>query len=142
MLSAVRVPRSVAGRLVTLVAVGVLAGCGGESDDPTMKGASDQASCAPASDHLVISADDLEFDKSCLVAPAGQPFSIVFANKENLPHNVDILRADDSSEKLFRGEIFSGTRTVTYRVPALPAGTYEFNCAVHPSQMKGTLRVE
>lgn len=135
MLSAVRVPRSVAGRLVTLVTVGVLAGCGG-------KGASDQASCAPASDRLVISADDIEFDKSCLVAPAGQPFSIVFANKENLPHNVDVLRDEDSSEKLFRGEIFSGRKTVTYHVPALPAGTYAFNCAVHPAQMKGTFRVE
>lgn len=127
--------------LAVLGAVLALGACGGGSDDPTMGGASGDASCVPAGDRLVISSDDIKFDAECLAAPADRPFSIVFANKENLPHDIDVVPADDSSQKLFDGEIFSGRKTVTYQVPPLSAGRYTFRCSVHPVQMRGTLRV-
>ena len=41
---------------------------------------------------------------------------------------------------MFKGDIVTGPTTVTYDVPALPAGTYTFTCTVHPN-MTGTLTV-
>jgi plastocyanin len=38
-------------------------------------------------------------------------------------------------------ELVTGPATVTYEIPALAAGTYTFNCFVHPALMTGTLTV-
>ncbi len=131
--------RPVVAALVGLLALFAVGGCGG-SDDPTM-GASGEESCVLSGDRLAISADDMRFDKDCMAAPANRPFSIVLSNEENLPHDVDILEGDDSSDRVFDGEIFSGKRAVAYQVPPLSPGTYSFRCSVHPAQMRGTLRV-
>ena len=136
-----RAGRSVLSVLAALVAAGALGACGG-SDDPTMAGASGGRACDLSGDQLTISADDIEFDKDCLAAPADHPFTIVFSNKENLPHDVDILKGERTSDRVFDGEIFSGKKTVTYQVPPLSAGMYTFRCSVHPAQMRGTLRVQ
>jgi plastocyanin len=40
---------------------------------------------------------------------------------------------------VFIGKIVAGPQKVTYQVPALKAGTYSFQCDVHPQQMTGTL---
>lgn len=127
-------------RLVVVAAlIAALGACGTGSDDPTMGGAG--ADCGPAGERLTLSADDMKYDKECLAAPANRPFTIVFSNEENLPHDVDILSSDDSSDRVFDGEIFSGEKAVTYDVPALTAGTYVFRCDVHRAQMHGTLLV-
>ena len=131
-----RASRLVLGFAVVLFGLGA---CGG-SDDPTMGGSGD-AECMLSGERLAISADDIKYDKECLAAPAGRPFAIVFSNNENLPHDVDILKSQDSPDLLFDGEIFSGKKTVTYQVPPLAAGTYAFRCDVHRAQMRGTLRV-
>jgi hypothetical protein len=131
--------RHALGALVALVAVVALGACGG--DDPTIGGASGGAECGPAGERLTMSADDIKYDKECLAAPANRPFAIVFSNEENLPHDIDILRGEDSSDPIFDGEIFSGEKTVTYQVPPLSPGTYAFRCDVHRAQMRGVLRV-
>jgi plastocyanin len=41
---------------------------------------------------------------------------------------------------MFKGDIVTGPTVVEYQVPALPAGTYQFVCTVHPN-MVGTLSV-
>jgi plastocyanin len=41
---------------------------------------------------------------------------------------------------LFRGDLVTGATTATYDIPALPAGTYYFQCDVHPT-MNGTVVV-
>ncbi len=41
---------------------------------------------------------------------------------------------------MFKGDIITGPAQALYQVPALPAGTYQFVCTVHPI-MVGTLRV-
>jgi cytochrome c oxidase subunit 2 len=83
-----------------------------------------------------ITADQIAFDKKTLEAPAGQPFVIHFVNKDSVRHNVAIY--DASGKALFTGEII-GQGTVDYRVPALAAGDYHFQCDVHPTIMFGTL---
>ena len=44
-------------------------------------------------------------------------------------------------KSVFKGDLVTGVTTTTYTVPALPAGTYPFNCTVHPN-MTGTLTVK
>jgi plastocyanin/mono/diheme cytochrome c family protein len=88
---------------------------------------------------LHLSAQGIAFDTDALAAPADTPFQIVFANNDaGIPHNVEILQ---DGRSVWKGELFNGVETRTYDVPALPAGTYEFVCTVHPN-MRGTLTVE
>jgi plastocyanin len=95
---------------------------------------------ASAGATLHIAALDLAFDTNQLQAPAGQPFVIEFANNDpSIPHNIDIL--DAAGKSIFKGDIVTGPSTVSYHLPALPAGSYAFHCDVHPF-MTGTLMVE
>ena len=127
-----------AAALLTLaLAAGALAGCG--SDNPALDTAG--SVCTPGGTTLTISARDIKFDKDCLAAPANQELTIIFDNKELVPHNVAIRNRNGDGD-LFAGEVFSGPKTVTYRVPPVPPGTYRFWCSVHPSQMQGTLLVQ
>ncbi len=81
------------------------------------------------------------FDRSSLSAPAGQPFAVVLTNRTaGAPHNFSI--EDSSGKVLFTGlPLAQPGQTVSYSVPALPAGTYTFFCSVHPN-MTGTLTVK
>jgi plastocyanin len=82
------------------------------------------------------------FDKTDLAAPAGVAFQIKFTNNDaGIPHDVAIHKDSPTGPIVWQGEIFSGTDSRTYDVPALPAGTYGFSCVVHPN-MTGTLTVK
>ena len=48
---------------------------------------------------------------------------------------------DTATTALFTGELITGPDTITYKIPALEAGTYFFRCDV-PTTMIGTLTVE
>jgi plastocyanin len=96
---------------------------------------------ASGGDALQISAQGIQYSTNQLQAPADQAFTIEFQNNDSgIAHNVDILDANNDS--IFKGTIFPGVATQTYKVPALKAGTYSFMCDVHPSIMTGTLTVE
>ena len=49
---------------------------------------------------------------------------------------VAVFAADGT--KVFTGETFNGPASRTYELPSLTAGSYRFQCDVHPD-MKGTL---
>jgi len=103
--------------------------------------------CSPSGATLHLRAKGIAFDMSCLAAPAGQPFSIVFANLDaGTGHSVHVFTADPvsdpASRSLFQGQIVIGPTTVTYHVGALVAGTYYFHCDVHPTAMQGTFVVK
>jgi plastocyanin len=76
------------------------------------------------------------FSPASLSAPAGRSFRIAFSNADNLPHNVTI--ADGHGALHLNERPFMGPTSVTYVVPALPAGEYRLGCIVHPD-MTGTL---
>jgi plastocyanin len=108
---------------------------------PTFGVGSGAAAAAPGcrpSTRVQVGASGDAFDTDCLAAPAGTAFKIVFDNRDTDMHNVAIY---EGSKNLFRGTIFGGPKTETYAVPALPAGTYKFQCDVH-TFMNGTFKVE
>jgi len=88
-------------------------------------------------------AHNIAFNTKCLAAPANTPFKILFMNMDvGTPHNVAIFTDPAATKSLFTGALVTGPKTVTYQVPALPAGTYYFRCDVHPTQMFGTFVVK
>jgi mono/diheme cytochrome c family protein/plastocyanin len=85
-------------------------------------------------------ASGIQFQTTSLEAPADQPFQIKFDNQDaTTPHNIQI--ADGSGKLVFEGETINGVNTITYSVPALPAGSYKFACKWHPN-MVGDLTVK
>ena len=103
--------------------------------------------CSPSGTTLQLTAERDKFDKDCLAAPADTPFTIEFTNNDKArgddpfyTHNVSI-ESTTGVRTFFAGEIVRGPKTVEYRVDALPAGTYGFECDVHPQRMNGTFVV-
>lgn len=82
---------------------------------------------------VAVAADNLKFDKAALTVPADQPFELSFENQEPVPHNVAILKAQGSPEVFVRTPVVTGPKTSTTEVKPLPAGTYYFQCDVHPT---------
>jgi plastocyanin len=84
---------------------------------------------------------NITFVNRQLKAPAGKPFSIAFENKDSgEPHNMVIK--DACGNRVFYGDLVNGPAKTTYLVPALAAGSYPFLCAIHQTEMTGTLIVE
>jgi plastocyanin len=105
------------------------------------------SSCAPSGTKIKLVAKDTMFDVSCIAVPAGQAITVTFDNEDSgIPHNLAIYSADPMEDKnaktLFKGDLVTGVKTVTYNVPALPAGTYHFHCDVHVAQMYGSFVVK
>jgi plastocyanin len=93
----------------------------------------------PAEGAVQVVAEGIAFDTDTLSLPAGTPSTIQFENRDPDSHNIAIY-TEQGGEQLFMGEIFPGPATRDYDVPALEAGTYYFQCDVHP-QMNGTVEV-
>jgi cytochrome c oxidase subunit II len=87
---------------------------------------------------VAIRANNTQFDIDEFEVPADTAFCIEFENQEDVPHNVSIY---DGGDELFKGEILNTAGSITYSVPPLPAGEYDFICDVHPQAMVGTVTV-
>jgi plastocyanin len=99
-------------------------------------GSSPNARGAPG--EVKIAAKDVKFSTDKLAAPAGAAFKIAFDNQDaGTPHDVDIL--DSTGKKVVDNKDFPGVATKTYDIPALKAGTYKFECSIHPALMNGEL---
>jgi plastocyanin len=106
------------------------------SDDDSGGGGAEPTATQVTAD-VTISAQNIAFDTDTLTVPAGAPFTLLFQNKEPVPHNVAIY-TEEGGSSLFTGDIISAAEIV-YEVPALEGGEYFFVCDVHPTQMTGTL---
>jgi plastocyanin len=117
-------------RLGALVfgAVVLISACGGGAGQPTPAG-------TPAATVQLV-ARGSAFDKNRLDVPADAAFAIDFNNTDAVPHNVSI-HGNGSARTT---DTFSGPAERTFVLAALPAGTYTFQCDVHPN-MTGTFVV-
>ena len=80
------------------------------------------------------------FAPASLAGPANASFRIHFVNADaTLSHNVTIT--SPAGQLVFNERPFIGVDSVTYAVPAQPAGTYRLGCIVHPL-MAGTLTLQ
>jgi plastocyanin len=116
----------------------------GVSSTPLPSGAEPPADCArvDADGVITLSADNLEFSAPCLVANAGEAFTIHFTNNETEPHNVAVYNDSTKANEILRGDIISGPdQSIDYPIEALEGGEYYFDCTVHPADMNGTLYV-
>lgn len=111
-------------------------------DDHAGHGGSTPADCSPSGTTVAVVASDTKFDTDCLAAPANQPFTLSYDNRDTIAHNIVFLESHEATDVMFRADIFTGPKKSTFEVPAMSPGTYAFHCEVHPSVMTGTLVVK
>jgi hypothetical protein len=107
--------------------------------------------CPPPTTKLVISAQGLAFDKTCLDAPPKKSFTVTFDNKETngTVHNFVIYSQNPLSNPSAKdlggakpNQPVPAGQTVTFKVIPLPAGSYFFRCDFHPTSMTGVFQVK
>jgi plastocyanin len=88
-------------------------------------------------------AQSMAFDQATLTVPAGANVTIIFQNKDSMPHNFALYNDASASHTLFKGDIISGpNKTVQYSFTAPDnPGEYFFRCDVHPAAMTGKFMV-
>lgn len=86
----------------------------------------------PPSDELTVITHDISLDAGEYRLLAGTTWSLTLDNRdEGIPHNVAIY---DGRRLVWQSNIIVGVRKVRVTdIPALPAGTYEIRCEVHPT---------
>ena len=139
MISSVRRPLALAAGILAVV----LTACSsGASSTPIASGGEPPANCAKVQDGIItLSAKDLKFSAPCMVANAGEAFTIHFTNQDTQPHNVAIFADSSKSTKIMEGNIISTQgESMDYQVEAQQVGQLYFDCQVH-TDMNGTLYV-
>ena len=112
-----------------------------EPEPPASPTAEVTAAAAPATGGLTVVAKDLAFKPTELTAAPGEA-TIVLDNEDKVPHNLHLFEGRDASgTSVGSTEIKTGPGNESLKV-TLAAGTYFFQCDVHPTQMKGTLTVK
>jgi plastocyanin len=128
---------------LALVLILVLAACGGGSDESAAAASDDSSgggTVEVVDGAVTITADDLAFDATTIVAPAGEAFTITLVNNDTAPHNLAVY-VEEGGDSIVTGDVIDGGATVEIEVPAMEAGEYFFVCDLH-TNMNGTVVVE
>lgn len=107
----------------------------GETVTPTTAPGGPTASPTEDRDERVkIKAKNFAFDVSSITVPAGSQVIVEFENEDQAAHNVAFYTSPSLSATIYKGEIITGPREITYTftAPTTP-GTYYFRCDVHPT---------
>jgi plastocyanin len=89
---------------------------------------------------LRISAQNIAFDREEIDLPASSDVELLFENKEAVPHNWSLYESK-GGDPIFQGEVLNSTGEITYSFTTPEAGSYYFQCDVHPDQMNGVANV-
>ena len=105
---------------------------------------SNQEAVGPKPQAVTLTASGIKFVETKLTLTAGVPVKMTFDNKDSgTPHNFVLFPGQDASgPPLFEGEVVTGpaVATYTFTAPGKP-GSYFFHCAIHPTEMTGTVDV-
>jgi plastocyanin len=114
-----------------LLAAGVVGGLMGEREFGEGHGGEGE---------IRIAAENIEFSTDSMDMPASTEVTVVFENKESVPHNWSMYQSK-GGDPIVEGEILNtpGSEEVSFTTPE--AGTYYFQCDVHPDQMNGSVNV-
>ena len=95
---------------------------------------------AAAGPTIPLVAKGVKFDQSALTVPAAG-FTVHYDNEDaGTPHDFVVL--DNGGTKVYGSKVVTGVAQADFAVPAIPAGTYKFECSIHPTLMFGTLTVQ
>ena len=124
--------------IAALAAAGVLAGCGSSSgsDASGAYGKTSNTTAAPAAtggSAETFTAKDFSYSPTSVQLTAGKAVTLKAVNDGAAKHNLTVKGLKVNVD-LSPGS----TKTVTVTPKA---GTYEFHCEYHPTQMKGTITV-
>ncbi len=87
-------------------------------------------------------ATDNKFSATKLTGKAGQTLTLTLQNKGSNPHNWHLLDAKNADGSDIKTKIANPGETDTVQFTITQPGTYNFQCDVHPTEMKGTLTVQ
>jgi plastocyanin len=127
-----------------LLALNLAACSGAASVTPLPSGAEPPSDCARVADGVItLSAHNLKFSAPCMVANAGEAFTIHFTNDDSQPHDVAVYADSTKATTIMKGDPIVSTKgqSADYQVPAQDEGQYYFDCTIHPADMNGTLYV-
>lgn len=98
---------------------------------------------APASETALTEvATDNKFSAVSYTIMAGTPYTLTLQNKGEALHNWHILGVKGTDGKDVDSPLADGGRSVSFTFTAAKAGTYRFQCDVHPDEMKGSVTVQ
>jgi plastocyanin len=119
-----------------LVVAAAVAGCGGDDGGGATSSPSGTACRAADQGRVTIVAKDLAWDTDCLQGTLGGELTIELDNRDDgVNHDLHIKGAPgDPHTPLAAGPVTQHLQV------ALPAGTYEYVCDIHPA-MVGKLHV-
>ena len=121
------------------------------SPPPTAGPTTQAAACSPDGTTVQVvappGAAGAGFAEKCYAAPAGKGFTVDFQNNDSaVPHNFEIFTDSSAASRLGGAkdpsDIVTGPGKAAYQVSPLKAGTYYFQCDVHPTTMNGSFVVK
>jgi plastocyanin/mono/diheme cytochrome c family protein len=85
---------------------------------------------------------DNKFSQTTLTVAAGKPYQLTVSNKGAALHNFHVLNAKDDNGSDIKTDLLAAGKSAAITFTISKKGSYNFQCDVHPTEMKGTLTVQ
>ncbi len=126
---------------MALAAMLLAAACGGGTKSETRATPTAGGGAAPAG-AIVITATDNKFDKTELTVRANQPVTLTLQNQGQAIHNWHVLNVKDKDGKDITTNLLPAGQSQTITFTIAQTGTFDYQCDVHPTEMRGKLTVQ
>lgn len=91
---------------------------------------------------VTLQTKNVAFNTQTITVKAGQPLHLRIENEDaGILHNIAVYADDAATVLVQRGALFDGPDERDFRFAPFPAGTYRFQCDLHPT-MNGTFVVQ